>query len=115
MSEIVPREQVTQRGVRAAGGLVGGVALLVLAALGPVVGAIAGGALAVLGLSQTRSRKDRIPGWTVAAVGAATLASGLIPGLGGLAHTLLTVSGVGLLGFGGYNLFQFVRHLRRRA
>ena len=114
MSDIVPREQVSQQGVRAAGGVVGGAALLVLTALPPVAAAVAGGALVLLGLSQTRSRQDRRPGWVVAAVGAATLAAGLIPGLGGLAGALLTLSGVGLLGVGGYNLFQFIRNLRRR-
>lgn len=114
MSDIVPREQVSHQGMRAVGGIAGGVVLLVLTALPPVAAAVAGGALALLGLSQTRSRQDRRPGWVVAGVGAATLAAGLIPGLGGLASALLTVSGIGLLGFGGFNLYQFIRNLRRR-
>ena len=73
MSEIVPREKVSQQGVRAAGGLVGGLALLLL---GPLVG--------------------------------------MVPLLGGVLQTLMSISGIGLLGFGGYNVFQFIRNLRRR-
>ncbi len=114
MSDIVPREKVSQQGVRAAGGVIGGTILLVLTALPPVAAAVAGAALVLLGLSQTRSKQDRRPGWVVAAVGAATLAAGLIPGLGGLAGVLLIMSGGGLVGFGAYNLLQFIRNLRRR-
>ncbi len=114
MSDIVPREKVSQQGVRAAGGVIGGTILLVLTALPPVAAAVAGAALVLLGLSQTRSKQDRRPGWVVTAVGAATLAAGLIPGLGGLAGVLLIMSGGGLVGFGAYNLLQFIRNLRRR-
>ena len=114
MNEIVPREQVSQQGVRAVGGLVGGIGLLVLTALPPLVGAVAGAALLLVGLSQTRSRQDRRPGWILAAAGAAAMVAGLVPGIGGLGGTLLTLSGIGLLAAGGYNLYQFIRHLRRR-
>ena len=74
MSDIVPREKVSQQGVRATGGLVGGLALLLV--IGPLVG--------------------------------------LLPLLGGVLKTLASISGIGLLGFGGYNVFQFIRNLRRR-
>ena len=114
MNEIVPREEVSKQGVRAAGGIAGGIGLLVLAALGPVAGAIAGGLLAIVGLSQTRSKQDRRPGWVLAAVGAAALVASVVPGIGGLAEVLLRLSGIGLLGFGGYSLYQFIRNLRRR-
>ena len=73
MSEIVPREKVSQQGVRAAGGVAGALALLLL---GPV--------------------------------------AGMLPVVGGVLKTLMSIGGVGLLGFGGYNLFQFIRNLRRR-
>ena len=73
MSDIVPREKVSQQGVRAAGGVVGGLALLLIGSL-----------------------------------------AGLLPVLGGLLKTLLVLGGVGLLGFGGFNLVQFIRNLRRR-
>ena len=74
MSDIVPREKVSQQGVRAVGGVAGGLALLLL--LGPL--------------------------------------AGLLPVLGGVLKTLLSLSGWGLLGVGGYNLVQFIRNLRRR-
>ena len=73
MSDIVPREKVSQQGVRAAGGVAGGIAVLLLGSL-----------------------------------------VGLLPVLGGVLKALLSIGGIGLLGFGGYNLFQFIRNLRRR-
>lgn len=74
MSDIVPREKVSQQGVRAVGGVAGGLALLLV--LGPLVG--------------------------------------LLPVLGGVLKVLLSLCGWGLIGFGGYNVIQFVRNLRRR-
>lgn len=38
----------------------------------------------------------------------------LIPVVGGLGSTLLKLGGIGLLGLGGYNIYQFIRNLRRR-
>ena len=73
MSDIVPREKVSQQGVRAALGIAGALALLLL---GPLVG--------------------------------------MLPLVGGVLKTLMSIGGIGLLGFGGYNLFQFIRNLRRR-
>ena len=73
MSDNVPREKVSQQGVRAAGGVGGGLALLMLGSL-----------------------------------------VGLLPVLGGVLKTLLILAAVGLLGFGGFNLVQFIRNLRRR-
>ncbi len=114
MNEIVPREQVSKQGVRAAGGIAGGIGLLVLTALPPLVGAIAGALLVVLGVSQSRSKEDRRPGWLLAAAGAAALVASVVPGIGAVGGTLLTLSGIGLLATGGYNLYQFMRNLRRR-
>ena len=38
----------------------------------------------------------------------------LVPVVGGLGSTLLKLGGVGLLALGGYNIYQFIRNLRRR-
>ena len=73
MSDLVPREKVTQQGVRAVGGIAGGIGLFVVAAL-----------------------------------------VNMIPVLGGLLSTLLKLGGVGLFALGGYNVYQFIRNLRRR-
>jgi hypothetical protein len=72
--------------------------------------------LVVLGASQSRSKKDQRFGWILAAAGAATLVAdvGSIIGIDDLGGTLLTLSGIGLLATGGYNLYQFMRNLRRR-
>ena len=77
MGDLVPREKVSQQGVRAVGGIGGGVALYVAAEL---------------------------VGWLL----------GWIPIVGGLGGNLLKLASFGLLAFGGYNGFQFIRNLRRR-
>lgn len=45
---------------------------------------------------------------------AATLV-GWIPLVGGIAGTLMNLGGFGLLAWGGFNGFQFIRNLRRRS
>ena len=73
VSDLVPREKVAQQGVRAVGGIAGGIGLFVIAAL-----------------------------------------VNLVPVVGGLGRILLQLGGVGLLALGGYNVYQFIRNLRRR-
>jgi hypothetical protein len=113
MSDIVPRSEVSKSGVKGVGAVVGGTALLVLSAISqiPVIGVIAGGVLAVVGLSLTTSRSDRTAGAVTAVAGIVTAAAALIPGL----RWLVWLPGIGLLGAGIYMLFKFFRGMKTRT
>ncbi len=113
MGDLVPRKEITKQGVRGVGGIGGGIALLVLSGFGLVGGLIFGGLLTITGFVIGRSKEDRIPGGIVAGAGILTILSGIFgPGIAG---TLLTISGVGLLAFGGYSLVKFLLGLRKRS
>lgn len=80
----------------------------------PVVGAILGGALAVLGILGLvgRDRTDKVTGAVLLAAGGAGLASLILPGLSSF---LFGVGGLALVGFGLVNLFKFVKGLKSRS
>lgn len=110
--DIVPTKTLVKQGTTGVGGVVGGVALLLLGGLPGIVGIIVGGVLALGGISVAASSKeDRTVGGIVAGAGVLAILSGIGWGLGG---ALLTISGIGLLGLGAYGLFKFVRGLRSR-
>ena len=115
MGDLVPRKELTKQGVQGVGGVGGGILLLVLSA-GGIGAAIVGGLIAIAGLAMSRSkdREDRVPGYVVTAAGALGVLS-IIPGLGGVAGTLLTISGIGLLALGGWKLIKFIMNLRKRT
>jgi len=111
MGDIVPRKEIERDGIRGFGGLAAGAGLLLLSLLGPVVGLVVGGALTAVGLGLAASRRDRVAGGVAAAAGILTvLSKGL--GFGG---GLLVISGLGLLAFGGYSLYNFFRKLKARS
>lgn len=113
MSDLVPRKTLVKQGGQAIGGVVGGVALLALTGLSPVPALIVGGVVTAVGLAISSSRSDRTPGLITAGAGALTALSA-VPFIGGLAGTLMTISGVGLLVMGGINLFKFIKGYRKR-
>jgi hypothetical protein len=103
--------------MKGVGALVGGVGLVVLSLLGPVLGIIAGGILTVVGFSLTGSKSDRTAGIVTAGAGIVTAVSGLshvlhfLPNLG----WLMWIPGVALIGAGVYSLFKFFRGVRSRS
>lgn len=108
--EIVPTKTLVRQGTTGVGGVVGGAAILLLRALGPV-GGIIGAILAVAGIGvAAASKEDRIAGGVVAVAGILTALSGF----GVFGGGLLLVGGIGLLLAGGYSLFKFLRGLRSR-
>ncbi len=117
MSEIEPRSQVSRNGVKGVGALAGGVGLVVLSLLGPVLGLIAGGVLTVVGLSLTGSKSDRTAGWVTAGAGIVTAVSALhrflpfMPNLG----WLMWIPGVALIGAGVFSLIKFFRGVKSRS
>jgi hypothetical protein len=95
---------------------IGGAGVLVVSALfaSPILAGIIGGALALLGLTGIfgKTRTDRSTGGVVLIAGAVGLASAF---LHGPFHFLLSLGGVALLAFGGWNIFKFIKGLRSRA
>lgn len=108
---LVPTKTLVKHGTTGVGGVVGGAVLLLLGGLGPVGAAIIGGVLTLVGAGVgASSKEDRIAGAVVAGAGVLTILSGVT----GIGSALLTVGGLGLLGFGVYSLFRFIRGLRSR-
>ena len=88
MNDMVTREELNHRGMRAVGGIGGGVAVWVVEGiLGLFIGVL-----------------RHIP-----------LLGGLIGAAGGLVGGLLGLVGFGLVVFGGFNLVKFVKGLKSRS
>jgi len=84
-------------------------ALLGVPVVGTVisVGLLALGATGLLGKTKT----DKTSGTVLTVAGVAGLTTLFLPGL---AHSILSLGGIGLLGYGVYNLFSFFRGLHRK-
>ena len=80
----------------------------------PVVGWIVGGALVVLGVMGLagKNRTDKTTGTVLIGAGALGLSSFIFKGLTGFA---LGAAGLGLLGYGIFNLFKFAKGLKSRG
>ncbi len=112
MDDIVPREQLVKDGLKGFSAVGGGIGLLVLKALSslPLIGTIAGGALAIGGLAISASKEDRTAGLVTLSAGLLTVAASLIPGL----RWLMSLAGWGLLVGGAFSLYKFFSKLRKR-
>ncbi|TFG83175.1 MAG: hypothetical protein E4H20_06130 [Spirochaetales bacterium] len=80
----------------------------------PILGWIISGALIVLGALGLVGKQgsDKTTGSILIGAGALGVASFVLKGLTG---TLLGIGGVGLIGFGIFNLFKFVKGLKSRS
>lgn len=110
------RAALAKQGVTAVGCIAGGIGLLVLGALPPIAGIIAGAAAGVLGIGGLLSKDpdDRKPGLIVTAAGSLAILSkvGIIKPL---AATFLGIGALGLLGLGIWNGFKFLKGLKSRG
>ncbi len=90
-------------------GLLGVNALLGIPVVGTVIsaGLLGLGAIGLFGKTKT----DKTSGTVLAIAGVAGLTTLFVPGL---AHSLLGIGGVGLLGYGIYHLFGFLRGINRK-
>lgn len=120
MNEIVPRETLLKQGMRGFGGVGAGTGLLLLQSIARIgsgfslPGLIVGGGLTLFGLGlATKDPTERDAGLVAAGAGLLTGIASL-PIIGGLAGALMWVSGVGLLGVGGVNLYRFFQGIRAR-
>jgi hypothetical protein len=121
-------KELTSRGVRGVGSAVGGLALLLLkglaGGLGGIVGVVLGGVALFIGSTSLKSeaKADKTGGAIAMGAGALLVLSGLsrwhlpiISGLAGFATGLVGLAGLGLIGYGAWNIFKFVKGLRNRA
>ncbi len=117
MNEIVPRDVLMKQGAKAAGGIGGGTALLILSAVtaSPIPALVIGGVLTVVGLAITsKSSDEKLAGGVTTAAGVLALLKA-VPFLHGLAGWLIGVSGVGLIIAGGISLYKFIKGLKSRG
>ncbi|HOX33319.1 MAG TPA: hypothetical protein PLB91_13400 [Spirochaetales bacterium] len=121
-------KELTSRGVRGVGSLAGGLALLILksvaGAFGGVVGLVLGAVSLAVGASSLKSeaKADRTGGAIALGAGALLVLAGLsrwhiplISGIAALSTGLVGLGALGLLGYGAWNIFKFVKGLRNRA
>lgn len=121
-------KELTSLGVRGVGSAVGGVALLVLkgiaGAFGGIVGVVLGGIALFVGASSLKSeaKADKMGGSIAMGAGALLVLSGLsrwhiplISGIAGFSSALVGLGAIGLIGYGAWNIFKFVKGLRNRA
>ena len=113
MSDIVPRGTLTKQAILGIGAAGGGIALLALVGHG-LFSIIAGGILAVAGLALSGGKSDRTAGVVTAAVGIATLVTGIFP-LIPFIPWLMRAGGIVLLGTGVVLLFRFFKDLKKRS
>jgi hypothetical protein len=112
----VPANVVAKQGVAAIGYLVGGAGLLIMGALPPIIGIIAGAAAGVIGIGALLSGdpEDRKPGIIVTVAGALSILSkvGIARPLAG---TLLGIGAFGLLVLGIRSGIKFLKGLKSRS
>ena len=111
-----PTSVLAKQGVTAIGGIAGGVLLLIMGALPPVAGIIAGVVVGIVGLGAFFSKDpaDKKPGAIIAAAGVLAALS-RIPIFGGLAGGLLGLGTFGLFAMGIWNGVKFLRGLKSRS
>jgi hypothetical protein len=107
---------VRRNGMRGVISTGAGVSLLLFNLLlnSPVVGWVLGGGLIALGIMGLlgKARTDKTTGMILLGAGALGLGSFLLKGL---TSFFLGLAGIGLIGFGAFNLIKFVKGLKSRA
>ncbi|NOY09871.1 MAG: hypothetical protein GXP33_13640 [Spirochaetes bacterium] len=112
MGDLVPRDRLIKNGLKGFGAVGGGMGILILKALSTnlIVGLIAAGLVAVIGVTIGSSKEDRTAGLITLGVAAVTAVAAIVPGL----RWLMSISGWGLIAAGGITLFRFFRNLKKR-
>jgi hypothetical protein len=114
--DYTPTTVLAKQGITAVGGIVGGAALLIMRALPPLIGIIAGVVVGVIGIGGILSKDpdDHKPGLLAAVAGALSIFARIVI-IRPLAGTLLGISALGLLAMGIWNGVKFIRGLKDRS
>ena len=112
-NEIISRQELNKQLMKGAGGVIGGVGLLVLGSVSTIPAIILSGAVILAGLGLSSSKKDRLAGLIAIGAGALGILA-QIPIVGALATPLLIIGGIGLLGAGGISLYKFIKNMQKR-
>ncbi|MDA8427412.1 MAG: hypothetical protein M0Z80_14895 [Treponema sp.] len=130
MNDLQPMDtkELSERGFKGISATVGGVAILVLKGIAGMFGGIVGVGIGViamgLGISGLKghTKTDKTGGAIAFGTGALFALAGVshwhipfISALAGIPTGLVTVGAIGLIGYGLYNAFRFIRGLRHRA
>jgi hypothetical protein len=114
--DYTPTNVLAKQGITAVGGIVGGLALMIMRALPPFIGIIAGAVVGVIGIGCIMSKDpdDRKPGILAAVAGGLSILAriGIVRPLAG---TLLSISALGLLAMGVWNGIKFFKGLKGRS
>ncbi|MDR1248492.1 MAG: hypothetical protein LBK63_04225 [Treponema sp.] len=114
--DYTPTNVLAKQGITAVGGIVGGLLLVIMRALPPFIGIVAGVIIGVIGIGGVLAKdpEDRKPGLLAAAAGALSILArvGIIRPLAG---TLLGISALGLLTMGIWNGVKFFKGLKDRS
>lgn len=116
------REMLVKNATQGGFAIGGGVALMIVHGIAgiPVVGAVVGVAMLLGGLmtrGKGKSKDDQLSSLALIGLGAVSTLSALtfIPVLSSLASGLMTVSAIGLIGFGAYKLWQYFKGMKARG
>jgi hypothetical protein len=111
-----PTNVLAKQGMTAIGGIVGGMVLMIMRALPPVIGIILGVIVGLIGIGGILSKDpdDRKPGILAAVAGGLSILArvGVIRALAG---TLLSISALGLIVMGVWNGIKFIKGLKGRS
>jgi hypothetical protein len=112
-----PTPVLVKQGLTAAGGLIGGIGLLIMGSLPPVGGIVLGAVAGVLGIGALCSKdpEEKKPGAIMTAAGCLAILSRLgIPVIKPLAGAFLGIGALGFLAMGVWNGFKFLQGLKSR-
>jgi hypothetical protein len=116
MQELATRQEMTKKLINGAGGVGGGLALLLISGLvGSPVMWIAAGVCAAVGIGMLFSKNQKKAGTVLLGAGVVVAGAGIITAaLGATVPWLIPIAGVGLIVLGGISLFRFFRDLKKR-
>ena len=113
MYEMVPRKELERNAMTGIGGIGGGLAVLAVSSVvagNPIIGLLIAAGMGFGGYRMTKSAEDRTAGKVLMGAGVLTAISAL-PWFG---TGLFTLAGVGLIGWGGYSIYKFVKGMKSR-